>query len=351
MSVQSEFTRCEPFAPSLLLALETSCDETSAVLLRDGQEVLAHRVASQDDLHRRYGGVVPEIASRRHLEVVHPLLEEVLQEAGLGFDAIQAVAVTHGPGLIGAVLVGVAVAKSLAFSLQVPLIGVNHLEGHLYSPLLENPKLEPPWISLLVSGGHTMVLHVREWGHVAVMGKTRDDAAGEAFDKVAKMLSLGYPGGPKVSALAAQGNGKAVAFPRPMMHEPGYSFSFSGLKTSVHYHMKKTPDALPADICASFQEAVVDVLVAKAIRAAEETGVRRVSLVGGVAANGRLRQRLAERCKQRGLELFVPGMQYCTDNAAMIGRAGYVLAKLGIRSTLGLDAHATLPFVNWATTP
>ena len=343
--MDNQFSQAQPYFPALLLALETSCDETSAALLANGNEIVAQQVASQDDLHARFGGVVPEIASRRHLEVVHPLLEEVFAAGGKKFSDVDAVAVTHGPGLIGAVLVGVAVAKTLSVALQVPLIGVNHLEGHLFSPLLENPQLEPPWISLLVSGGHTMLLHVRAWGHIEVLGKTRDDAAGEAFDKVAKMLDLGYPGGPRVAHLATQGDRRAIDFPRPILGQE-FTFSFSGLKTSVHYHMKKHASS-PADICASFEEAVVDVLVDKARRAVEMTGVERLSLVGGVAANQRLRQRLQEMCRQRGYQFFTPSLRYCTDNAAMIAKAGYILAQLGVRATTHLDAHASLPFRTW----
>ena len=337
------FVRCAPFEPRLILALETSCDETSVALLRDGQTILSNKIASQDDLHGQYGGVVPEIACRRHLEVIHPLIEQALQEAKASFADVDAVAVTHGPGLIGAVLVGLAVAKSLALVLDVPLLGVNHLEGHLYSPLLESPTLEPPWVSLLVSGGHTMLVHVSEWGRPATLGKTRDDAAGEAFDKVAKQLGLGYPGGPQVSLCAQQGNPKALALPRPMLGQ-GFEFSFSGLKTAVHY---ARDGQTPEDVCASFQAAVVDVLVQKTLAAAQACRVTRVSLAGGVAANSCLRQTLEEGCRKRGLELFIPSMRLCTDNAAMIARAGWELARLGVRSTLDLDAYATLPLRDW----
>jgi N6-L-threonylcarbamoyladenine synthase len=344
------FTRTQPFFPNIIMGLETSCDETSVSLLREGRSILSNRIASQDDLHSRYGGVVPEIACRRHLEVIHPLIEEALAEAQLSFGDIDAVAVTHGPGLIGAVLVGLAVAKTLALLLDRPLLGVNHLEGHLYSPLLEHPDLEPPWVSLLVSGGHTMLVHVPEWGAPVTLGKTRDDAAGEAFDKVAKQLGLGYPGGPRVGQRALQGNPKAVNLPRPMLGQ-GFEFSFSGLKTAVHYARAAQPDLAVDDVCASFQEAVVDVLIHKTMAAADQLGVDRISLAGGVAANLRLRQRLEEVCQRRGRTLFVPSAILCTDNAAMIARAGWQLAQLGIRSELDLDAHANLPLRNWKAFP
>ncbi|MBS2038531.1 tRNA (adenosine(37)-N6)-threonylcarbamoyltransferase complex transferase subunit TsaD [bacterium] len=342
----SNYQRREPFQPALVLALETSCDETSVALLRNGREVLCNRIASQEELHARYGGVVPEIACRRHFEVIHPLLEEALQAAEVKLEDLDAVAVTHGPGLIGAVLVGVTVAKTLALRLEKPLLPVNHLEGHLFSPLLEHPELEPPWISLLVSGGHTCLVLVESWDSLRLLGKTRDDAAGEAFDKVAKMLSLGYPGGPRVQKLAAQGNPEAIALPRPMRGQ-GYAFSFSGLKTAVH---RARDQHTPADLCASFQQAVIDVLVEKTLAAAEEFGVQRISLAGGVAANQPLRTALGRDCRQRGLSFFVPSFEYCTDNGAMIAMAGYQMARLGVIATTGLDAHASLPLQAWRTT-
>lgn len=343
--LEPEFQLRQPFHPELLLALETSCDETSVALLQGGRQVLCNRVASQEELHARYGGVVPEIACRRHFEVIHPLLEEALEAAGKELSDLDAIAVTHGPGLIGAVLVGVTVAKTLALTLDKPLLPVNHLEGHLFSPLLEHPELEPPWISLLVSGGHTCLVLVEEWGKLRMLGKTRDDAAGEAFDKVAKMLDLGYPGGPRVQKLAAEGNPRAVDLPRPMRGQ-GYAFSFSGLKTAVH---RSRELVAPADLCASFQQAVIDVLVEKTLRAAEEFGVQRISLAGGVAANQPLRQALEQNCRQRGLSFYVPSFEYCTDNGAMIAMAGYQMARLGITATTRLDAHASLPLQAWRT--
>ena len=323
----------------LLLGLETSCDETSIAVLRDGQEVLVNLIASQVDLHARFGGVVPEVASRRHLEVVHPLLASALEEAGVGFGDLTGVAVTHGPGLIGAVLVGVAVAKGLAFSLGIPLIGVNHLEGHIYSAFLADPALEPPLVALMVSGGHTQLVYMEDHGVYRLLGRTRDDAAGEAFDKVAKLLGLGYPGGPRVQEAALRGRADAVRFPRPMQGR-GYEFSFSGLKTAV---MHARDSFSPEDLCASFQEAAVDVLASKAALALEETGSSRLILVGGVAANARLRERLAADCALSGAQLVVPPLSLCTDNAAMIARAGWQLASRGVAAGLELDAFATLP--------
>lgn len=348
LSNPDEFHRCTPVSGGFLVALESSCDETSVAIL-DGRKVLAHRIASQDELHRLYGGVVPEIASRRHLEVIHPLLEQTMAEAKVGFADLSAIAVTYGPGLIGAVFVGVAVAKSLSLALDIPVIGVNHVEGHVYSPLLDHPQMQAPWISLVVSGGHTLLAHVPRLGQIEILGRTRDDAAGEAFDKVAKMLELGYPGGPLVSQLATQGDPKAINFPRPMLSEPdGWGFSFSGLKTSVHNRLSKFQDK-PADICASFQEAVVDVLVTKAIRAATSLGVPTVSLVGGVAANPRLRERLQQEATAKGLTCLIPSPIFCTDNAAMIGLVGRILLELGVASTLQLDAHACLEFEDWSS--
>lgn len=338
-----EWTRVEPFQPELLLALETSCDETSVAVLRRGQQLLAHRVASQEELHARYGGVVPEVACRRHFEVLHPLLAETLEAAGVGWNELSAIAVTCGPGLIGAVLVGVTVAKTLAQIWDIPLLPVNHLEGHLFSPLLDHPELQPPWVSLLVSGGHTQLVLVEDWGRVRTLGRTRDDAAGEAFDKVAKMLGLGYPGGPRVQKLAESGNPEAILFPRPMKGQ-GYAFSFSGLKTAVRHQLGKHS---PEDICASFQRAVSDVLTHKTLSAAREFGVKQVCLAGGVAANAPLREALRQACARDGIDFHVPRMEFCTDNGAMIARAGWVLAGLGLVATPALDAHASFPLRNW----
>ncbi|MGE0491592.1 MAG: tRNA (adenosine(37)-N6)-threonylcarbamoyltransferase complex transferase subunit TsaD [Vulcanimicrobiota bacterium] len=310
-------------------------------VLEDGQRIRSNLITSQTDVHRRYGGVVPELASRKHLEALNPMLQMAMEEAGVSYCDLDVVAVTHGPGLIGAVLVGVAVAKTLAACLGLPLLGVNHLEGHLYSPFLENPELEYPLLALLVSGGHTQLVHLPCAGRYQVMGATRDDAAGEAFDKVAKLLELGYPGGPVVDKLATQGNAKAVAFPRPML-DNGYEFSFSGLKTAVRNQVEREPLAVE-DLCASFQAAVVEVLVTKMERAADELGVENVVVAGGVACNSGLRRALEEMCLRRGFRLAIPSPRLCTDNAAMIARAGWELYRLGVRSPLDLDAYASMP--------
>lgn len=334
-----------PFSPHILMGIESSCDETSIAIIRDGKEVLANLVSSQIPLHAKYGGVVPEVACRAHMTVINPLIEEALEKAGLQFTDLNAVAVTYGPGLVGAVLLGVAAAKTLAGTLGIPLIGVNHLEGHLYSAWLENPTIKYPLISLLVSGGHTMIVKVTAPGHYEMLGTTRDDAAGEAFDKVSKALGLGYPGGPKIQEAALRGNAKAVHFTRPMLHE-GYEFSFSGLKTAVLVHMQSAERVSDDDICAAFQEAVVDVLVTKVIRAVRACHAKSVALGGGVAANKCLRQTLGEACHRQGVPLYTPSLDFCTDNAVMIARAGWELAQLGWQSPYTLDAKPNLPLAN-----
>lgn len=324
------------------MGIESSCDETSVAILEDGSKILANLVSSQIPLHAKYGGVVPEVACRAHMEVINPLIQEALEAANLSFQQLNAVSVTYGPGLVGAVLLGVAAAKTLAGVLDIPLIGVNHLEGHLYSALLENPDIEFPLVALLVSGGHTMIVHVSAPGVCKVLGSTRDDAAGEAFDKVSKALGMGYPGGPKVEAAARNGIANAIHFSRPML-DKGYEFSFSGLKTAVLLHMQSEERASNEDICASFQEAVVDVLAIKTIRAALAVHAKSVSVAGGVASNGRLRERLQAECAKRQLAFYHPSVSLCTDNAVMIARAGWELARLGWRSPLSLDAKPNLP--------
>ncbi|MEW6282738.1 MAG: tRNA (adenosine(37)-N6)-threonylcarbamoyltransferase complex transferase subunit TsaD, partial [Candidatus Eremiobacterota bacterium] len=304
MGVAPEHILAGPFEPARILGVETSCDETSLAVLENGQRILASLVSSQAELHRTYGGVVPELACRKHLETLHPLLKECLARAEVDLRQLDAVAVTCGPGLIGAVLVGVAFAKALALALERPLIGVNHLEGHLYSLFLEQPDLPFPLVCLLVSGGHTLLLLVEAPGRISVLGQTRDDAAGEAFDKVAKLLGLGYPGGPVVDRLARAGDPASVNLPRPML-DRGYEFSFSGLKTAV---LQRAQEVRPEDMCAAFQEAVVDTLVAKTLRAAEQHGVSCVGVAGGVACNSRLRERLEQACQAKGLRLCVPGL-------------------------------------------
>lgn len=338
-----------------ILGLETSCDETSAAVLQGARDLLGHVILSQDG-HAVYGGVVPELAARAHLQKVDDVVDEALNRAGRRLDQIDAVAVTAGPGLIGALLVGVAWAKAVAFALDVPLVPVHHLEAHLFGPVLEDPAAEPPFVALLVSGGHTLLLHGTRWGSYRVLGRTRDDAAGEAFDKVAKLIGLSYPGGPEVERLARRGDPERFSFPRPMLgggRKPGddgyFDFSFSGLKTAV----ATTVDELRrdgdldeedrADVAASFQEAAVDVLTSKTLAAVEETGCRRVVLGGGVAANGRLRAALETRLGGGG-ELFHASPRLSLDNGAMIARAGFFRLERGDVAGWDLEARADLPF-------
>ncbi|MEJ7585713.1 MAG: tRNA (adenosine(37)-N6)-threonylcarbamoyltransferase complex transferase subunit TsaD, partial [Acidimicrobiales bacterium] len=307
-------------APITVLGLETSCDETAAAVVVDGQMILSSVVASQVNLHARFGGVVPEIASRAHVELLTPVIAEAMVEAGVEGDDIDAVAATHGPGLVGALLVGVSTAKALALVWDVPFVAVNHLEAHLYATLLEDPSLELPVVVLLVSGGHTMLIVMEDHGRYRLLGSTLDDAAGEAFDKVARYLGLGYPGGPAIDRVAMEGDPTAIAFPRPMI-DTGFDFSFSGLKTSVVNHVRRHPESSTADVAASFQEAVVDVLVAKARRAAAEIGAKGMCLGGGVAANSLLRERFLGACVSDGRHGFLPSRAMCTDNAAMVAAA------------------------------
>jgi len=311
-----------PTLASVVLGIETSCDETAASVVIGGREVRSSVVSSQVDLHARYGGVVPEIASRAHLDLLVPVVAEAMVEAGVEGPDIDAVAATYGPGLIGALLVGVSHAKALALVWDRPFVAVNHLEAHLYASFLEEPDLEMPVVVLLVSGGHTLLVHMEGAGRYRVLGQTLDDAAGEAFDKVARYLGLGYPGGPAVDRVAREGDRAAIAFPRAMRDE-GFDFSFSGLKTSVVNHVRKNPSVATPDVAASFQEAVVDVLVAKARRAADEVGAKAICLGGGVAANSRLREAIAEACAEDGRRAYVPTMAMCTDNAAMVAAAGW----------------------------
>ena len=331
-----------PRGSEVVLAIETSCDETAAAVMRGGTEVLSSVVASQVDFHARFGGVVPEIASRKHTEAIVGVVSEALARAGTTLGHVDAIAVTHGPGLIGALVVGLAYAKGLAFATGLPLVGVNHQEGHIFANLLADPDLEPPLIALVVSGGHTSLVHVPAWGVYETLGETLDDAAGEAFDKVAKVLGLGYPGGPVLSKLAGEGDPTAIDFPRAMMRSGDYRFSLSGLKTAVINHIRHEREAgreihLP-DLAASFQAAVVDVQVAKTVRAAEEYGVRTVCLAGGVAANPSLRESLRAALAEKDVALTVPTIALCTDNAAMIAAAGTWRLRRG--DTLGLDAEA-----------
>ena len=310
-----------------ILAIETSCDETAAAVVTEDHQVLSSVVSSQVDLHARYGGVVPELAGRAHVELITPVVAQALLESGVDRPGdrrpdIAAVAATVGPGLVGSLLVGVSAAKALALVWDVPFVGVNHLEGHLAAAFLEEPDLELPIVVLLVSGGHTMLVAMEDRGRYRLLGQTIDDAAGEAFDKVARFLGLGYPGGPVIDKIAMEGDPKSIEFPRAM-RDAGYDFSFSGLKTSVITYVRKNPDVAVADVAASFQEAVVDVLVSKARRAAADLGARGLCLAGGVAANSLLRERTLDVCIAEGLRAFIPSRSLCTDNAAMIGAAGW----------------------------
>jgi N6-L-threonylcarbamoyladenine synthase len=327
-----------PFdASTVVLAIETSCDETAAAVVMGGTDVVSSVVSSQIDLHARFGGVVPEIASRAHLDLLGPIVREALDQAGIEPRRVDAVAATMGPGLVGALLVGVSAAKAFAFAWDVPFIGVNHLEAHLYAGLLDDPTLEFPMVFLLVSGGHTMLVEMADHGDYRLLGRTIDDAAGEAFDKVARFLDLGYPGGPAIDRLATEGNSRAIDFPRAMLHD-GLDFSFSGLKTSVMNHVRKNPSVATADVAASFQTAVVDVLLAKAARAADQTGAKALVLGGGVAANSELRRRFTEMCESSGRRGLLPSRAMCTDNAAMIGAAAWY--RLRDHGPMSLDTGA-----------
>jgi N6-L-threonylcarbamoyladenine synthase len=329
-----------------VLAIETSCDETAAAVVEDGRRVLSSVVSSQVDLHARFGGVVPEIAGRAHLDLIVPVVDEALERAGVGGPELDVVAATIGPGLIGSLLVGVSAAKAYSLAWDVPWVGVNHMEGHLHAAFLEDPDLVLPAVVLLVSGGHTMLIHMDTDARYRLLGQTIDDAAGEAFDKVARFLGLGYPGGPAVDRLAATGDPGAIAFPRGLHHD-GYDFSFSGVKTSVTNYVRKHPDAAVADVAASFQEAVVDVLVTKARRAAAAVGARGICIGGGVAANSALRQRVADACAADGIAAFVPSRAMCTDNAAMVGATAWHRFRLDGPTPLeaAADPNLELPFV------
>ncbi len=306
----------------LVLGIETSCDETAAAVVESGRHVRSSVVSSQVALHERYGGVVPEIASRAHVELLTPAVAQALIESGLEEGNIEVVAATTGPGLVGALLVGVSAAKALALVWDVPFVGVNHLEAHLYAPLIDEPDLRFPALVLLVSGGHTMLIEMVRHGQYRMLGSTIDDAAGEAFDKVARYLGLGYPGGPAIDSAAAEGDPEAVAFPRAMLDE-GLDFSFSGLKTAVVNHVRKNPTVGTSDVAASFQAAVVDVLVQKSLRAADEAGTETICLAGGVAANSQLRRVMTERAERTGRRVLLPSSEMCTDNAAMVAAAGW----------------------------
>jgi len=328
-----------------ILGIETSCDETAAAVLEDGQQIRSNIVLSQS-IHQKYGGVVPELASRAHITTLIPIIREALKEANVGLGDLGAIAVTFGPGLVGSLLVGLSLAKSLALALDIPLIGVNHIEGHIYANYLEHPHLRPPLIHLVVSGGHTQLVYQPDMGQYRLLGQTLDDAAGESFDKVAKMLNMAYPGGPEIDRLSADGDPHYVEFPRAYLEKTSLDFSFSGLKTAVLNYLEIcTPVKIQrrlADIAASFQAAVVEVLVEKCLRAASQQGVRQIAMAGGVACNSQLRKELKKQAAEDHIEVFYPTPLLCTDNAAMIAAAGYFHLTLGRRSDLNLNAVANI---------
>lgn len=339
----------------LILGIESSCDETASAVVEDGKKIISNVVASQMEIHSKYGGVVPEIASRHHIQNIIPVIQQSLDNASVTFDDIDGIAVTQGPGLVGSLLIGISTAKAISYTRDLPIVGINHIEGHIYSNFLVHDDLKPPFVSLVVSGGHTDLIYVgageREYEK---LGQTMDDAAGEAFDKVAKLLELGYPGGPIIDRLSKEGNPKAVNFPRPYVWNHDLNFSFSGIKTSVlNYTIKEKSEGRSinvADVSASFQSAVIDVLVEKAIRAAEIKMVDTITLAGGVAANSGLRSRFTQRCQESGYKLFFPPLVLCTDNAAMIAGIGYHLLKNAKSSNdynaLMLSSDAIKEFTN-----
>lgn len=315
------------------MGIETSCDDSSVAILKNDREVLVNLISSQIDIHALFGGVVPEIASRKHLEAINPLIEKALADTNLSYDDIDLISVTKGPGLMGSLLVGISAAKGLSLATGTPLIGANHMQGHICANYLSNKDLEPPFISLVVSGGHTYLCKVNSYTDYEVIGKTLDDAAGESFDKVARKIGLGYPGGPKIDKLSKEGNKDAIDFPRVMLEKGSYDFSFSGLKTAVlnyaHKLEQRGEEVNKADLAASFQEAVVDVLVDKSMMLLKETGIKTLAVSGGVAANSRLKERLKEECDKEGIKFYHPSLILCTDNAAMIAMAGYLNYKNG----------------------
>lgn len=330
----------------LILAIESSCDETAAAVVKNGREVLSNIISSQIALHTLYGGVVPEIASRKHMEKINQVIKEALTEASCSLEDIDAIGVTYGPGLVGALLVGVAEAKAISYATGKPLVGVHHIEGHVSANFIEHKELKPPFLCLIVSGGHTHIVIVKEYGVYEIIGKTRDDAAGEAFDKVARAIGLGYPGGPKIDKLAKEGNKMAVSFPRANLEGCPYDFSFSGVKSAVLNHLNscamKKEEINTADIAASFQEAVVDALVTKTMAAAKDYKMKQVAIAGGVASNSALREAMEKACQKNGLGLYYPSPVYCTDNAAMIGAAAYYEYLKGTRHGLDLNAVPNL---------
>ena len=331
---------------TLILAIESSCDETAASVVKNGRCVLSNIISSQIAIHTLYGGVVPEIASRKHIEKINQVVEAALKEADVTLDDIDAIGVTYGPGLVGALLVGVAEAKAIAYAKKKPLVGVHHIEGHVSANYIEHPDLEPPFLCEIISGGHTHLVIVKDYGSFEILGRTRDDAAGEAFDKVARAIGLGYPGGPKIDKLAKEGNPHAIDFPRAHMEDAPYDFSFSGVKSAVLNHLNKCrmtgEPIVEADIAASFQQAVVDVLVDNAIRAAKDYHMDRLAIAGGVASNGALRAAMEAACEKEGIRFYRPSPIFCTDNAAMIGVAAYYECQRGPRHGWDLNAVPNL---------
>ena len=329
-----------------ILAIETSCDETAAAVVRNGREVRSNIISSQIELHKLYGGVVPEIASRKHIEKINQVIEEALNTAEITLDDIDAIGVTYGPGLVGALLVGVAEAKAISFATKKPLIGVHHIEGHIAANYIEDKELEPPFLCLIVSGGHTHLVLVKDYGEYEIIGRTRDDAAGEAFDKVARAIGLGYPGGPKIDKLSKEGNGQAIQFPRAHIDGAEYDFSFSGLKSAVLNYINslemKHEEINKADVAASFQEAVIDVLVSRTILAAKDYNMKKIAIAGGVAANSALQKAMKAACMENGFKFYYPSPIFCTDNAAMIGAAAYYEYIKGNYSGLDLNAIPNL---------
>ena len=330
----------------IILAIESSCDETAAAVVKNGREVLSNVISSQIDLHTLYGGVVPEIASRKHIEKINQVVEQALSEAHMTWEDITAIAVTYGPGLVGALLVGVSFAKALAFALKKPLIGVHHIEGHISANYIENKELEPPFMCLVVSGGHSHLVKVKDYGEYEILGRTRDDAAGEAFDKVARAIGLGYPGGPKIDKVSNEGNPEAITFPRAKVADNEYDFSFSGLKSAVLNYLNscemKGETINQADVAASFQKAVVDVLVGHSMTALERYGFKKFAIAGGVASNTHLRAAMIDACEKQGVEFYHPSPVLCTDNAAMIGAVAYYEYKKGVRHGWDLNAVPNL---------
>lgn len=329
-----------------ILAIESSCDETAAAVVVNGRDVRSNIISSQIDLHTLYGGVVPEIASRKHVENINYVIQEALSQASVTLNDLDAIAVTYGPGLVGALLVGVAEAKAIAYAKKLPLIGVHHIEGHISANYIENKDLEPPYICLVVSGGHSHLVKVTDYGEYEILGRTRDDAAGEAFDKVARAIGLGYPGGPKIDKVAREGNPEAIDFPRASIAENPYDFSFSGLKSAVLNYLNqcemKGEAYVQADVAASFQKAVVDVLTEHAMMAIDESGMKKLAIAGGVASNSALRKAMEEACKNKGVAFYLPSPVLCTDNAAMIGAAAYYEYIKGVRHGWDLNAIPNL---------